>query len=93
MTKDSKTWVLHQLDKMRKHKDYDKIINYCDDGDGKWHKRMESVISAMNLNSIECGDLYNDRDLYTSKWVQDSGSTSTTLTTSTTPTTPTTQRT
>ena len=55
--KDSKTWVLHQLDKMRKHKDYDKIINYCDDGDGKWHKRMESVISAMNLNSIECGDL------------------------------------
>ena len=37
---DSKTWVLHQLEKMRHHKDYDKIINYRDDGDTKWHKRM-----------------------------------------------------
>ena len=59
---------------MRQHKDYDKIINYRDDGDDKWHKRVMSVLNAMSLNSIECEDLYNGRHLYTSKWIQDSGS-------------------
>ena len=42
---DSKTWVLHQLEKMRKHKNYDKIINYRDNGDDKWHKRISSVLN------------------------------------------------
>ena len=30
---DSKTWALHQLDKRRQHPDYEKIIDYRDDGD------------------------------------------------------------
>ena len=62
---DSKTWVLSQLDKLRQHENYDKIIHYRDDGDDKWHKRMASVLNAMTLNNIECGDLYNDRPLQT----------------------------
>ena len=57
---DSKTWALHQLEKLRQHPDYDKIIIYRDDGDSKWHKRVSSVLNKMTLSGIECGDLYND---------------------------------
>ena len=69
---DSKTWVLHQPEKMRQHPDYDKIINYRDDGDNKWHMRVSSVLNKMTLSGIECGDLYNSRQSFTSKWVHDS---------------------
>ena len=72
--KDSKTWMLNELKKMRKHKDYDEIINYRDDGDTTWHEKMKSIIEVMNKNNIECSDLYN-KNHYTSKWVQASGST------------------
>ena len=69
---DSKTWALHQLEKLRQHPDYDKIINYRDDGDSKWHKRVSSVLNKMTLSGIECGDLYNAKQTFTSKWVRDS---------------------
>merc|ERR1712020_400322 len=72
---DSKTWVMSQLDKLRKHENYEKIINYRDDGDDKWHNRMISILHAMTMNSIECGDLYNDRPLQKPGVAQNSNST------------------
>ena len=69
---DSKTWALHQLEKLRQHPDYEKIINYRDDGDSKWHKKVSSILNKMTLSGIACGDLYNDKQITTSKWVHDS---------------------
>ena len=64
---DSKTWALHQLEKLRQHPDYEKIINYRDDGDSKWHKKVSSILNKMTLSGIACGDLYNDKQITTSK--------------------------
>ena len=69
---DSKTWALHQLEKLRQHPDYEKIINYRDDGDSKWHKKVSSILNKMTLSGIGCGDLYIDKQITTSQWVHDS---------------------
>ena len=69
--KDTKTWIFNEMKKLRKHKNYSEIVNYRDDGDAKWHKRLDSIIDAMNKNNIRCGDLYNKGENI-SKWIQNS---------------------
>ena len=69
---DSKTWAKLQLKKLRQHPDYEKIINYRDDGDSKWHKKVSSILNKMTLSGIGCADLYNDKQVATSQWVHDS---------------------
>ena len=44
---------------MRSHENYSDIVNYRDDGDAKWHRRLDAIIGAMNRNNIQCGDLYS----------------------------------
>ena len=69
---DSKTWALLQLGKLRQHPDYERIINYRDDGDSKWHKKVSSILNKMTLSGIGCADLYNDKQVATSQWVHNS---------------------
>ena len=64
---DSKTWALLQLGKLRQHPDYERIINYRDDGDSKWHKKVSSILKKMTLSGIGCADLYNDKQVATSQ--------------------------
>merc|ERR1712020_45904 len=70
---DSKTWALHQLEKLRQHPDYERIINYRDDGDSKWHKKVSSILNKMTLSGIGCADLYNEKRATASHWVHTSG--------------------
>ena len=67
---DSKLWIRKEMEKLRRHRSYDAIVNYREKGDIDWHKRVDSIIAAMHRNNFECWD----KDLYVSNWVTNSTS-------------------
>jgi len=69
--KDTKTWIFNEIKISRRHENYSDIVHYRDDGDAKWHKRMDSIIDVMTKTNIQCGDLYRQEN-HISKWIQKS---------------------
>ena len=69
--KGTKTWIYNEMKKLRRHKNYSNIVHYRDDGDAKWHKRLDSIIDVMTKTNIQCEDLYRQEENI-SKWLQNS---------------------